>query len=90
MKTAKISARKKQKLISAVAAKHHLTEHEASYFVFTSEITNRAYNPKTQPINILMKSNKVKPLNKVSNHLNIGSISHTITKYYICYPKALD
>jgi hypothetical protein len=90
MKTDKISGKKIEKLRSAVAEKYQLSSQEAAYFVFTNEITNRAYHPGHQPINVLTKSNKVKPLNKVSNHLHIGSISNTITKYYICYPKSLD
>lgn len=90
MKTKPIATKKVNDLTASVMAKHHLNYEEASYFVFTNTITNRAYNPKTQPVNILMKTGKVKPLNKVSNHLNIGSISKVITKYYICYPKSLD
>ena len=90
LKTKPVAKRKTQNLIAQVMAKHNLSSEEASYFVFTNAITNRAYNPKAQPVNILMKTGEIKPLNKVSHHLNIGSMSKVVTKYYICYPKSLD
>jgi HD superfamily phosphohydrolase len=90
MKNKAIGAQRVKKLKQRVMLKYDLSNEEASYFVFTNKITTKAYDSKTQPINILLKSNKVKPLNKVSNHFNLGSIANSITKYYICYPKSMD
>jgi len=90
MKDHPINSRKKERLTTQLANNYHLTINEASYFVFTNSVSNSAYNPELQPIKILLKSNKVKPFNKVSSHLNLGGISSVITKYYICYPKSID
>lgn len=90
MKTKRIAKAKMEALRNEFAALNDLSNYEAGYFVFTNEISNRAYNPKAQPIKVLLKTGKIKPLNKVSNHLNIGDISNSITKYYLCYPKSLD
>jgi HD superfamily phosphohydrolase len=79
-----------KKLCKQLKEQHNLSDDEASYFVFTNKISSKVYDPSKQPIHILLKSNKVKPLNKVSNHFNLGAISNSITKHYICYPKSLD
>lgn len=90
MKTKRIGKSKMEEFRKKFAQLNGLSNYEAGYFVFTNEISNRAYNPKAQPIKVLLKTGKIKPLNKVSNHLNIGDISNSITKYYLCYPKSLD
>ena len=61
--------------------------HEASYFVFGGEITNRAYNQQQQNILILEKNEKVVDVARRSDHLNLEVLSRPVTKYYICYPK---
>ncbi len=71
----------------ALILKHNITKHEADYFVFQGELTNQAYENKTQKINILFKSGKVKDIVKASDQLNIKALSKPITKYYMCYPK---
>lgn len=63
------------------------SDDEISYFIFTGEIENRAYNQKSQNINILRKNGKIVDVAKLSDHLNISTLSKTVTKYYICYPK---
>ncbi len=60
---------------------------EASYFVFTGKIENTAYDRDNQNINILKKNGKIVDVAKLSDHLNLNALSHTVTKYYICYPK---
>lgn len=64
-----------------------LSEEEAGYFVFTGEISNRAYNRDRQNINILMKSGRVLDLASRSEQLNSAALSGPEVKYFICYPK---
>jgi len=66
---------------------HQITKHEAQYFVFVGEISNQAYQHKTQKINILYKSGKVEDIAKATDQLNVKALSKSVTKYYICYPK---
>ncbi len=68
-------------------AKHKLSEHEASYFVFTGSIFNQAYQAKGQNINILYKTGKIQDIIKASDHLNLKALTKPVTKHYICYPK---
>ena len=59
---------------------------EASHFVFSGEISNQTYSSQTQ-ILILEKNGEVSDVARHSGHLNLGSLSETQTRYYICYPK---
>ena len=51
------------------------------------EISNLAYQSKSQKIKILQKSGKVVDIAKASDQFSIKALSKTVTKYYICYPK---
>ena len=63
-----------------------LNMEEASHFVFSGEISNQTYSSQTQ-IRILEKNGHVSDIARQSGHLNLGSLSETQTRYYICYPK---
>ena len=84
---------KKRKLDSVKVHKdnlmkrYNISAEEADYFVFTGEISNQAYQLKTQSINILHKSGKIQDIVKASDQLNLKALSKPVTKYYICYPK---
>ncbi|WP_281543182.1 HD domain-containing protein [Maribacter aestuarii] len=73
--------------IKKVKAKLKLSEDEASYFVFSGKLENKAYDRNNQNINILRKNGKIVDVAKLSDHLNLNALSKTVTKYYICYPK---
>ncbi len=64
-----------------------LSEEEARYFVFTGEISNRAYNRDRQNINILMKNGRVLDLASRSDQLNSAALLGPEVKHFICYPK---
>ncbi|NKI32225.1 HD domain-containing protein [Croceivirga thetidis] len=63
-----------------------LTESELSYFLYHGEVSNRAYNLKSQNINILRKNGKITDVAKASDHLNLKALAKRVTKYYLAYP----
>lgn len=67
--------------------RYDISAQEADYFVFTGQISNQAYQLKSQNINILHKSGKIEDIVKASDQLNLKALSKPVTKYYICYPK---
>ncbi len=67
---------------------YQLSDEEMSYFVFTGTIENKAYDSNKQNIFVLKKNGKLVDVAKASDHLNLKMLSKTVTKYYICYPKA--
>ncbi|TDT45129.1 hypothetical protein CLV90_2213 [Maribacter spongiicola] len=73
--------------LNKVKIQYHLTDEDASYFVFKGELMNKAYDRQHQTINILRKNGKITDVAKLSDHLNLNALSKTVTKYYICYPK---
>jgi len=73
--------------LDAFKKKHAVSEEQAKYFVFNGEITNKAYDINKQNIFILKKNGKITDVAKASDHLNLETLSETVTKYYICHPK---
>ena len=70
-----------------VMKRYDISAKEADYFVFTGQVSNQAYELKSQNINILYKSGKIQDIVKASDQLNLKALSKLVTKYYICYPK---
>lgn len=66
---------------------HQLTDEETAYFVFSGEIKNQAYNSKSQNINILRSNGRITDVTKASDQQYLKTLSKTVTKYYMCYPK---
>lgn len=64
-------------------------EADLDYFFIQDSITNNAYASGDDKINILFRSGKVKEISDASD-INLSSLSQTVRKYFICYPKELD
>lgn len=77
------------KLKKLMTAKFNFSEAETAYFVFTDEVTNNAYNPNFDKINILYRDGKTLDITESSDQLNVSVLSKTIKKFFLCYPKEL-
>jgi HD superfamily phosphohydrolase len=73
--------------IKTVINKYKISEKEAVYFVHTGSISNNAYNPERDKINILFKNGELKDIADASDQLNIRALSTPVEKHFICYPK---
>ena len=69
----------------AVAKKLKISQHEASYLVFTGEAVNTTYNPYDERITILFKNGKQADISEVENALIHQQFSSPIKKYYLCH-----
>lgn len=78
-----------QKLKEKAAESLQLNAQEISYFVFTDQIENRAYNAGSGNINILMKNNTIIDIAKASDLSNLESLDKTVTKHILCYPRMI-
>lgn len=80
----------KNKLIEK-ACKHYKVNRQeaAAYFVYNSSVNNSAYNANSFNINVLMNNGTLMDVAAASDQLNIQSLSKTVTKYFICYPKEI-
>ena len=84
-----ISTKYKNKLIETVCKKYKINASEAGFFVITGKVNNSAYNANQFNINILMNNGNLIDVAAASDLLNIQSLSKTVTKHFICYPKDL-
>lgn len=75
-----------EKLRHGVVESFKLTNHDASYFVFTGEANNNTYNKDYEHIRILFKDSDVKDISEVDNALISQTLLGTVKKFYICFP----
>lgn len=82
-----ISVAYKNKLLDKICEQYKISRKDAAYFVFTDSVNNSAYNANNFNINILMSNGQLIDVAEASDQLNIQSLSKTVTKHFICYPK---
>ena len=63
---------------------------DTNYFIFKGKIKNQAYSKEAEPIRILKKDRSVEDVFESPDQLNLKSLSKSVTKYYICFPKQLE
>ncbi|HEX7410949.1 MAG TPA: hypothetical protein VF298_02290, partial [Bacteroidales bacterium] len=52
-------------------------------------ITNNAYNPESDKINIMDKQGRLADIAEASDQLNIAVLSTPVSKHFLCYPKKI-
>ena len=76
-------------LAEQVMDKYGINSEDASYFVFTEIITNKAYKVGDGSIGILMKDGTVEDIATASDHSNLEALAKTVKKHILCYTKGL-
>ncbi|MFN5795340.1 MAG: HD domain-containing protein [Bacteroidota bacterium] len=84
------SKEKITKIRKAVHEKFQLSFEETNYFVIADTISNNAYNPLSDKINILFKDGKLEDITKASDQLNLQVLSTKVEKFFLCYPREID
>ncbi len=85
----KVPSEDLQPLKERFALENNISLLEANYFIFKGKIKNQAYSKEAEPIRILKKDRTVETVIESSDQLNLKSLSKSVTKYYICFPKQL-
>ncbi len=70
-----------------VMAEYGISLEETEYFVFNKGITNNAYNPKKDRINLLYKDGSVVDIALAADQLNISALAKPVTKNFLFFPK---
>lgn len=72
-------------------AKQHfrLSDDEMPYYVFSGSISNHAYSPQYEKIEILYNNGTLCDVAEASDMLNLQVLSKVVEKHFICYPKEL-
>ncbi len=67
---------------------YNISDEDAKFFVFSDVIKNKAYSSdNASRINILLKSGKLADIAVASDISNISTLSETVQKHFLCYPK---
>jgi len=67
---------------------YNISDEDAKFFVFSDVIKNKAYSSdNASRINILLKSGKLADIAFTSDISNISTLSETVQKHFLCYPK---
>lgn len=85
----KVSTEEMQILKERFASKNKIALSETNYFIFKGKIKNQAYSKEAEPISIIKKDKTIEDIVEVSDQLNLKSLSKSVTKYYVCFPKQL-
>ncbi len=89
MQNTSIATSKINQLKQKAMAYYKIPRNLAHYFVFNDTVNNSAYKADNFNINILMNSGKLIDVASASDLLNLQSLSKTVTKHFVCYPKHL-
>ncbi len=73
-----------------IASYFNIQNSEVEYLISNGTITNNAYIPESDKINILNKDKTVVDISASSDQLNLSVLTKTVTKYFLCYPKIID
>jgi uncharacterized protein len=75
---------------SAISNEYKIPLEDADYFILSDSITNNAYNPESDKINIMDKNGRITDVADASDQLNIAVLSVPVSKYFLCFPKKFE
>ena len=81
--------KKIEKLKTKALTQLNLNSNEIDYFVFTNNISKKAYSVTDDKIKILYKDSSIVDIADASDILNTSILSKTVRKYFLCYPKEI-
>lgn len=64
-----------------------ISREEAEYYVFSDSVSNKAYSPEGFNIKVLYKNGTTADIAEASDQYNISTLTRSVTKYFLCYPK---
>lgn len=67
-----------------------LSEEEVAFFFATGEISNAAYLPEKERINVLNKKGMIVDVASATDLPNIKAMSKIVTKHFLCWPKGIS
>lgn len=87
IRSSPFSARYISEIRNRIRNKYKINNRDLSYFVFSAQIRNSAYDRDDSKINILNKNGVITDVAQASDQLNISVLSKTVKKHVLFYPK---
>lgn len=76
-------------LRSELAEGWGITAKEASFLVFSDSMSNSAYDPENDPIQILKRDGSLHDVSEAADQLSISALSDKVVRHFLFYPKSL-
>lgn len=75
------------KLKDALIQKHAIDPKDVHYLFVEGELTNNAYDPELDKINLLYKNGLTQDIAVASDNLNISALAKPVTKFFIAHTR---
>jgi len=85
-----ISETIKEKLSVGLRIRLGIEEADLDYYLFEGTVSNKAYVAEDKTINILLKNGTILDIAQASDLPNIKAMSKIVSKYYLCWHKAIS
>jgi HD superfamily phosphohydrolase len=79
-----------EKIRSKIVKKYDVLRNDAAYLFSHGVVSNEAYLPERDTINIHMRSGKVLDIAEASDLQSIKALSKIVKKNYLCWPRGLS
>lgn len=80
---------KVDELRQALAEEWDLKPAETTYFVFSDSMSNSAYDPSDNPIQLLWRDGTLSDVSEAADQLSISALSDLVVRHFLFYPKSL-
>lgn len=84
-----LPVQQQKQILKKITEKITRNEQLSPYFLMSGEITNNAYSMQNENILVLDKNGTTTDIQFASD-INLSSLTKTVRKFYVCYPKELD
>jgi len=76
-------------LRQAAVSKYGLSEESVKFLIFQQEISNNAYNPEKDRIQLLYKDGSLVDIAEAADQLNISALAQPVIKHFLFCPKSI-
>ncbi|MEO0311840.1 MAG: hypothetical protein RIQ89_1497 [Bacteroidota bacterium] len=66
-----------------------INDNDLHYYFIAGKLSNHAYSPSDDQINIVTKQNEIIDIADATDNLSLKALSRPVEKYYICFPKEI-
>jgi HD superfamily phosphohydrolase len=80
-----VSGKEKEEIVRKIIKTTGCNKSEVNYFLVEDELTNNAYNPKNDKINLIYKDGRTVDIADASDNFNISALSKPVKKFVLGY-----
>jgi hypothetical protein len=80
-----VSGKEKDEIIRKIIKTTGCSKQDVNYFLVEDELTNNAYNPKHDKINLIYKDGRTADIADASDNFNISALSRPVKKHVLGY-----